>query len=622
MRTREREDTSVWWRSRVNHSAAIIPSPVAWILGKKARQARRIAAAKTVARVSVALGMLALLMVHATPAMSLQPPSVPADEQICGSSILNGPSSAPGGATTVPAGDNSAFSFSASTTYWFAAGTHTIGNSVFSQIQPAAGSVFTGAPGAILSGQGINHFAFTGTQGNVTIEYLTIEDFAPPGGQGAVNINGNPDWTVEYDTIQDNVPGAAMMLGSNSVTEYNCLTENGEYGFNGYSVNDTSPVTGGIFNVTLTGNEISYNDTCNWEVDASFPITPPAGCTGAGQFAGCGCSGGGKFWETDGATVSDNYVHDNYAVGMWADTNNAGFGFTGNYVSGNYATGIEYEISYNALIQDNIFVRNAIGVGPNNPDFPSSAVYLSESGSDPRVGTAYNSTYQITGNQFYDNWGGVVLWENSNRFCTSPANTSTGTCTLVNPQANLSTCSYNQPSPIPPSRPVSGSAPPSSRRGHTRGGTTQGQNFSLLIGTNPYINDCRWKTQNVQVTGNLFDFTPGNIGATCTTGNYCGFNGIFSQFGSIYPYQGTTVENSITFSQGDLFTGNTYCGPWQFDILAQGNVGTWATWQGSPYSQDAGSTLNGNACNPLPVPPPNVVNRTITIPIKIGGGSR
>ena len=47
------------------------------------------------------------------------------------------------------------------------------------------------------------------------------------------------------------MPGAAMMLGSGSVTEYNCLTENGEYGFNGYSVNDTSALTGGIFNVTL-----------------------------------------------------------------------------------------------------------------------------------------------------------------------------------------------------------------------------------------------------------------------------------------------------------------------------------------------------------------------------------
>ena len=35
---------------------------------------------------------------------------------------------------------------------------------------------------------------------------------------------------------------------------------------------------------------------------------------------------------------------------------------------------------------------------------------------------------------FIDNWGGVILWENSNRFCNSPDNTSTGYCTLVEPE--------------------------------------------------------------------------------------------------------------------------------------------------------------------------------------------
>jgi len=126
------------------------------------------------------------------------------------------------------------------------------------------------------------------------------------------------------------------------------------------------------------------------------------------------------------------------------------------------------------------------------------------------------------------------------------------------------------------------------------------------------------------VTGNLFDFAPGNIGATCTTGNYCGFNGVFSQFGSIYPFQGTTVENNITFHQGNLFSGNTYCGPWQFDALVQGNVDSWATWQGSPYSQDAGSSINGASCSgPQAIRLPGPMNCTvITVPIRAGGGSR
>ena len=624
IRTRQHHDTGIRWHSSVNPHAVIVPSPVAWILGKQAKQARRLSAVKTAARAVVAVGMLALLIVHVTPAMALQPPPVPSSEQICGSAVLNGgPSSPPGGAVSVPSGDNSGVDFTTpGTTYWFAPGTHTLGTGLYSQIDGGAGSVFIGAPGAVISGQGLNQFAFAGNNGNVTIEYLTIQDFIPPGAQSAINVNGEPSWTLEYSTVQDNLPGGGMAYGTNAVITSDCLTENGEYGFNGYSINDVSSITGGPANVTMTDNEISYNDVCNWEADATFPITPPAGCNGVG-FVGCGCSGGGKFWENLDDVVADNYVHNNYATGLWADTNNAGFNFSGNYIADNYAIGIEYEISYNAQIVNNIFVGNAAGVGPNNPGFPSSAVYISESGSDPRVASTYNTAFVISGNQFYDNWGGVVAYENSNRFCSSPGNSSTGSCTLVNPQvANINTCSYNTLTPVPPSGPSRGPVPPSSRRGRGGSGAGQGQNFLWLINTTPYINDCRWKTQNLQVTDNLFDFAPADIGPACTTANFCGFNGLFSEFGSIAPFHGTSVEQNVTFNQDNSFSANAYCGPWQFDALSQGNVYTYAQWTGSPYNQDATSTLNGSSCYPKPPLQPNPANRTITIPIKIGGGSR
>ena len=47
--------------------------------------------------------------------------------------------------------------------------------------------------------------------------------------------------------------------------------------------------------------------------------------------------------------------------------------------------GLIYEISYNAKISGNIFIRNGIGTGPKNRGFPTSAIYISESGSDSRV---------------------------------------------------------------------------------------------------------------------------------------------------------------------------------------------------------------------------------------------
>jgi hypothetical protein len=583
------------------------------------RRARKVlAGVHVLVLVSALFGALAS---HAILAQ-LSPPSPPS--AVCGSSSLDGPSSPPAGAVTVPAGDNSAVDFTTpDTTYWFAAGTHTLGSGQFSQIDPGDNSVFEGAPGAILNGQSLNQFAFAGSATGVTIEYLTIENFIPPGAQGAVNINGEPGWTLASNTIQDNLPGAGTMVGSDNVITGNCLTENGEYGFNAYTVNDVSAVTSGPSDITMTGNEISYNNTCNWEDDASFPITPPAGCTGAGQFVGCGCSGGGKFWEADQGTFAGNYVLDNYSVGAWWDTNDNGWAIDGNYFSGNYAGAVQYEISYNAQINDNTFVDNAILAGPTNPGFPSSAVYISESGSDSRVPGSYGSSFEIEDNGFYDNWGGVILWENANRYCGSTANSSSGACTLVNPQATLQTC--GAPYPVSQQGPARGAVPNTGRRGRQpSAGSGSGQSFIPLLNYTPYINDCRWKTQNVTVSGNLFDFDASDIGASCTTENECGFNGVFSQYGTYPPYLGDYVENDITFSQDNVFSGNTYCGPWQFMALQQGNVDTYATWTSSPYDQDSGSTLNGPSCTapvqgPLPPAPGGQARRIpVTIPYRAG----
>ena len=99
----------------------------------------------------------------------------------------------------------------------------------------------------------------------------------------------------------------------------------------------------------------------------SRETTPRTGRSGK---PGCGCTGGGKFWETNGARVTDNYVHDNRGVGLWADSNNVGFRFEGNYISGNDAEGIMYETSYNAAILDNTFIRNALAQGSHEPGFP------------------------------------------------------------------------------------------------------------------------------------------------------------------------------------------------------------------------------------------------------------
>lgn len=465
--------------------------------------------------------------------------------KVCGNQEIlgNGPAEPPKGAVVVPAGDNSKVDFSrAGETYWFAPGRHTLGPGEFTQIIPGDNSRFVGASGAVLDGQKENRYAFTQRAEGVTIEYLTIQNFGPVGGnpnEGVVNHDSGDNWTIRYNTIRGNA-GAGVMMGSGSVVQYNCITRNEQYGFNAYS-------PGGPVGITLDHNELSFNNTYDWEAEVD----------------GCGCTGGGKFWSVTNARVTNNYVHHNKSVGLWADNNNRGFLFENNYIADNADVGILFETSYNALIRHNSILRNALVAGPKNPGFPTGGVYISESGADARVKTAYRNSLEITENVFRDNWSGVVLWENADRYCGSPANTSTGECTLVNPEVVTAT-------------------------------SCNPENISTM----PYYEDCRWKTQNVKVHHNTFEHDPAAIGGQCTFQSHCGVSAIISNFGSYpswSPYHGRVVEQAVAYRQNNTFYDNTYQGSWRFVLLEQGNLVSFAEWRSAPYVQDVGSLLG-----PLP----------------------
>jgi hypothetical protein len=468
------------------------------------------------------------------------PPS-PAPRR-CDSKALDGPSKPPADAVTVSTDQNLADVVKAHaghTTYWLASGTHHLGKGSYDQVLPHAGDTFIGAPGAIFDGQHANRYAFGGDAPDVKIKFLTVKNFGSAGdnnNEGVVNHDSADGWTVESSTIEKNA-GAGVMLGSGGKLIGNCLRSNGQYGFSAYHAN-------GVKDLVLDGNEIAGNNTNDWER----------------RQPGCGCTGGGKFWETNGARITNNYVHDNKGVGLWADSNNVGFRFAGNYISGNDAEGIMYETSYNAVIINNTFVRNALVKGPTNPSFPAPAIYLSESGSDKRVYGPYSKTLRVTGNVFTDNWSGIVAWENADRFAGSPANTSTGVGTLVNPSvATVKACATKS-----------------------------------KIKKQPYFDDCRWKTQNIVIDGNAFAFDPSKLRG-CKSSKGCGFNGVFSNYGSYprwSPYRGEVVQKDITFEQNNVWRNNTYIGNWHFMVKEAGHVVNWDAWRSAPYHQDAGSSKN------------------------------
>jgi hypothetical protein len=449
--------------------------------------------------------------------------------------VLAGPRSRPTGAVVVNPGQSIVGRMAgrpAGTTYYLTKGVHTLGNGEYEQIVPRNRDSFIGAPGAVLDGRGVNRYAFGQQARGVTIEHLTVTGFLAAHNEGVVNHDAGKNWTVRNTTIEAN-GGAGLMIGDGSLVEDNCLRDNGQYGFNAYEPD-------GVVDVTLRGNEITGNNTDDWET----------------RRPGCGCTGGGKFWNTTGAKIIDNYIHHNLSVGLWADGVNSDFLIKGNLIAVNDAEGIMYEQSYNATITKNTLVGNATVKGPTNPGFPAAAIYISEAGGDRRA-PGGQSALRISRNTLRHNWSGIILWENADRFAGSPADTS-GAMTSVNPDITLDDC-------VDPD----------------------------LVSTEPYYTDCRWNTQNVRVADNRFVFARSRVGGTCRPDTGCGYNGVFSNYGTYpqwSPYQGTAVSERITFNNANSFARNSYVGPWRFVAYDQGTLLTWRQWRSQPYGQDAGST--------------------------------
>nr|WP_203645949.1 right-handed parallel beta-helix repeat-containing protein [Streptomyces sp. SID14478] len=448
-----------------------------------------------------------------------------------------GPAKAPAGAVTVdPAkvGDIAAKTKSSPphTTFWLRPGTHRLDPDRFAQVIPKEGDRYIGAPGAVLDGRKKNQYAFGGDARNVTLSHLTVQGFVAPRDEGVVNHDSADGWVIEHATIQRN-SGAGLMAGARQQVRANCLRDNGQYGMNAYKAKD------GITGLVVKGNEIVGNNTGDWER----------------RQEGCGCTGGIKFWAVNGADISGNWVHDNRGTGLWADTNNNDFRIENNVIEDNDGAALIYETSYNAVIRKNTIRHNNWVEGRREAaagdDFPYATVYLSESGGEPRV-RARTDKIDVYGNVLQDNWSGITLWENADRFCNSPANTSSGDCTLLVKDTHR----CKKPG----------------------------------IGTAPLFADCRWKTQRVDIHDNRFVLDKSVV--KCTT--KCDRMAVLANYGTYpdwSPYKGEGVAEAITGKQHNRWHDNVYVGPWKFVAQDQSKVLGFGQWQGAEYRQDAHSTL-------------------------------
>jgi hypothetical protein len=507
------------------------------------------------------------------------------------------------------------------TVYYLKPGVH-IGNFSADTDDAFVGG-YSGGTGTTLSGNYAGDpWAISSENGDgVTIEYLTIEKYQPVVDQVAINQGGSTGWTIQYDTITLNAPGGGAFAGSNNILRDNCMTLNGQYGFQSSAAQSFDSLTKGPYNVTIEDNEISYNDTCDLSGLMNNPAIGwhnynpvPAQYRNpkCGKVSGDGNQGGFKLWQTDGVTIKNNYIHDNWGPGGWADTNNANTTWTGNTITGNESAAIVEEISYNFSITDNYIADNDWIDGLNNSKFPQPAIYISESGSDAAFGGvpacpeatchhqgSYPAQSVVRGNTLVNNGGNIFLWQNSNRYCSDGAD---GVCTLVDGRSS-------RPFTIPACKAhvLSASVNIITYTGQKTGAPAE-----------DWWDGCMWKTENVRITQNTIDFNPANImDCNHTAWPDCGAGGIFSEYGGFAGPGGWVIPTELTFFQNDVWSDNVYNGPSPFFAWNQGNGDnpvSWADWTGNaaggnkcsspgerqsgycigPFGQDAGSTYNNS----------------------------
>ena len=215
----------------------------------------------------------------------------------------------------IPTGRNvyASYQLNPDTVYYLLPGTH-VGNFQADTDDAFVGGLSGGAQ-TVLTGNytgltwAIDSNSSIGDQADVTIEYLTMEKFQPDGNSAAINPDSNTGWTIRYNTITLNVPGAGVILGADNVLKDNCLTLNGQYGFQSVAVNPwgQDSLTGGPYDLTVEGNEISYNDTCDYEglLDNSAigwskhdPVPSRYRNSRCGTVVPDGDQGGFKLWRT------------------------------------------------------------------------------------------------------------------------------------------------------------------------------------------------------------------------------------------------------------------------------------------------------------------------------------
>jgi hypothetical protein len=200
--------------------------------------------------------------------------------------------------------------------------------------------------------------AFGGPANNVTIRYLTVEEFAPmyPAGTIGVSQGSNPQtqgasWTVQNCEVRLNHGyGVRIAYGIHILNNY--IHDNGQVGIGGGIGVISAPTTESIDSrILIQGNIINHNDYAHFN----------------SQFG----SGGIKVGATSGVVVRGNSIQHNQGSGIHFDDYSQSEFVDGNTITDNSdADGLQQEIGYGtSTFRNNVVLRNGAQLNGSNSGY-------------------------------------------------------------------------------------------------------------------------------------------------------------------------------------------------------------------------------------------------------------
>jgi parallel beta-helix repeat protein len=199
--------------------------------------------------------------------------------------------------------------------------------------------------------------AFGGSANNVTIQYLTIEEFADMYPVGAIGVNQSSpqsqgaNWKIENCEVLLN-HGFGVRVGYGTQVLNNYIRNNGQAGIGGGIGTTSNPSIESVNSgVLIQGNTINYNDYAHFN--------PGFG------------SGGFKVGATSGITLRGNTIQHNEGAGIHFDVNSQNELVDGNTITDNSdADGLVQEIGYGtSTFRNNIVLRNGAQLNSSNSSY-------------------------------------------------------------------------------------------------------------------------------------------------------------------------------------------------------------------------------------------------------------